>query len=102
MINQEEHMDFLIQFGFSVSLLVNAILFIPQIQAILKNRSAKGVSLVTFGGFNIIQLFTLFHGLLIGDYLLAIGYLLSVLTCGTVTFLIVYYNFICPRETKPK
>lgn len=83
----------LIQFGFSISLLMNAILFIPQILTIIKNKSAKGVSLITFLGFNLIQFFTMFHGLLTKDYLLAGGYLLSIITCGTVTVLIIYYNY---------
>ncbi|WP_028389307.1 PQ-loop domain-containing transporter [Legionella fairfieldensis] len=82
----------IVEFGFSISLLVNALLFIPQIKALVKNKSAQGVSLITFAGFNVIQLFTLLHGLLTGDYLLAIGYLLSLLTCGAVTVLIVYYR----------
>ncbi|WP_028389321.1 PQ-loop domain-containing transporter [Legionella fairfieldensis] len=81
-----------VEFGFSISLLVNALLFLPQIKALLKNKSAEGVSLITFAGFNVIQLFTLLHGLLIGDYLLVAGYLLSLLTCGAVTVLIVYYR----------
>lgn len=84
----------LIQFGFSISLLMNATLFIPQILTIIKNKSAKGVSLITFLGFNLIQLFTMFHGLLTKDYLLAGGYLLSILTCGTVSALIIYYNYL--------
>ncbi len=81
-----------IQFGFSISLLVNALLFLPQIKALLKSRSSKGVSLLTFAGFNLIQLFTMLHGLIIGDYLLAAGYFLSILTCGTVTVLIIYFR----------
>ena len=87
-------MEQLIQFGFSISLLVNAALFLPQIFTIIKNKSAKGVSLITFLGFNLIQLFTLLHGLLTKDYILAAGYLLSIITCGTVSFLVIYYNHI--------
>ena len=82
----------IVQIGFSLSLLANALLFIPQIKALFRAKEAKGVSLLTFAGFNIIQLFTLLHGLLISDYLLAFGYFLSVLTCGTVTLLIIYYR----------
>lgn len=86
--------DWIVEFGFTISLLANALLFIPQIMAIIKKKSAEGVSLITFAGFNIIQLFTLFHGLLAHDYLLAGGYFLSILTCGTVSVLIVYYRYI--------
>ncbi|KTC89177.1 PQ-loop domain-containing transporter [Legionella drozanskii] len=83
-----------VEFGFSISLLVNALLFIPQIFSILRNKTAKGVSLITFAGFNIIQIFTMLHGLYVHDYLLAAGYLLSILTCGTVTALVFYIRYI--------
>ncbi|WP_347251998.1 PQ-loop domain-containing transporter [Legionella sp.] len=84
----------LVQLGFSISLLVNAALFIPQIITLLKRKTTEGVSLITFVGFNIIQLFTIFHGLLVGDYLLAGGYLLSFIACGSVSILIIYYRYI--------
>lgn len=87
-----------IEAGFSASLLLNAFLFIPQIITIFRQKSAAGVSLVTFLGFNLIQLFTIFHGLLIGDYLLAAGYFLSILTCGLVTYLVIFYNYLRPRQ----
>ena len=82
----------LVEFGFSISLLANALLFIPQILALIKQKSADSLSLLTFTGFNIIQLFTMLHGLLTHDFLLAGGYLLSIVTCGTVSFLIIYYR----------
>ncbi len=84
----------LIEYGFSISLLINAALFIPQIIALIKSKSAEGVSLLTFAGFNVIQLFILLHGLLIKDYLLTIGYLLSIISCGMVTVLVIYYRYI--------
>ncbi len=84
----------LIQYGFSISLLANAALFIPQITTLIKSKSAKDISLITFLGFNIIQFFTFLHGILVKDYLLAGGYLLSIITCGIVTALICYYRYI--------
>ena len=84
----------IIEFGFSISLLVNALLFIPQIITMLNKRSAEGVSLITFGGFNVIQMFTMLHGLVAHDYILALGYFISILTCGTVSCLIIYYKCI--------
>ncbi len=89
--------EYVVQYGFSISLLANAALFIPQIVTLLKKQSALGVSLITFVGFNIIQLFTMLHGLLEKDYLLAGGYLLSLITCGCVSCLIVYYKHIKNR-----
>ncbi len=55
-------MEEFIKLGFSISLLVNALLFIPQIIRIIKNNSVEGVSLITLAGFNIIQIFTMLHG----------------------------------------
>lgn len=86
--------DYIIEYGFSISLLVNAALFIPQIMTLIKSKSAIGVSLITFAGFNVIQIFTMLHGLLAHDYLLASGYLLSIITCGTVSMLVVYFRYI--------
>ena len=86
--------SYIVEFGFSISLLVNAILFIPQAWIIFKTKSVKDVSLLTFVGFNIIQLFTVFHGLMTHDYILVLGYLFSILTCGTVSVLIFYYRYI--------
>jgi MtN3 and saliva related transmembrane protein len=87
-------MDTVIEYGFSSSLLVNAALFIPQIITLIKRKSAMDASLLTFAGFNVIQLFTMLHGLLTHDYLLVAGYILSILTCGTVSVLIIYYRYI--------
>lgn len=86
--------QYIIEFGFSISLLVNAILFIPQVITLLKTKNAEGLSLITFMGFNVIQVFTLLHGLITHDYLLVGGYLLSLLTCGAVSVLVVYYRYI--------
>jgi MtN3 and saliva related transmembrane protein len=72
---------------------VNALLFIPQITTLLKHKTSKGISLITFAGFNIIQLFILLHGLIEKDYMLALGYLLSLITCGSVTVLIIFYRY---------
>lgn len=81
-----------INFGFSVSLLVNALLFIPQVLHLLKAKSAEGLSFITFFGFNIIQIFTIIHAYFVGDYILLAGFLLSFFTCGLVSILIIYYR----------
>ncbi len=82
----------IVHLGFSLGLLVNAALFIPQIISLIKTKTAEGISLITFAGFNVIQLFTLLHGLYVGDFLLAGGFFLSLITCGTITVLICYYR----------
>lgn len=86
--------SYIVEFGFSISLLVNAILFIPQAWIIFQKKSVNDVSLLTFVGFNVIQLFTLLHGLLTHDYILVFGYFLSIVTCGTVSGLIFYYRYV--------
>jgi len=77
---------------FSMALLINALLFIPQAIKIWREQTARGVSLITFLGFWIIQLVIVIHGIIKHDYLLALGYLLSMLTCGVVILLAVYFR----------
>src|SRR3989338_1160 len=85
-------LSYFIEFIFGAALFINALLFIPQILKILKEKSAKGVSLLTFLGFLLIQFSIVLHGLNNHDYLLMLGYLLSMLTCGTVVGLILFYR----------
>jgi MtN3 and saliva related transmembrane protein len=81
-----------IEIGFSAALFVNAALFLPQIIRLLKVKDGKGLSLLTFGGFNLIQIFVILHGFIVKDYLLVTGYLLSLITCGFITLLIIFYR----------
>jgi MtN3 and saliva related transmembrane protein len=85
-------LEMIIESSFSLGLIVNAALFIPQIMQILKTKSAKSLSIITFGGFSLIQFATILHGYINADYLLVLGYGLSLLTCGTVTILIWIYK----------
>jgi len=82
----------IIEFIFGSALLINAFLFIPQIIRILKTRSSQGVSFVTFFGFLLIQLAVVLHGILHRDTILIWGYSLSMLVCGVVVALILYYR----------
>ncbi len=79
-----------IMFGFSVFL--NALLFIPQGVRLLKTKSANNISLMTFLGFNFIQFFTILHGYLTRDYTLMVGFILSFISCGFVTILILRFR----------
>ncbi len=81
-----------IEFIFSTALFINAILFIPQAIRIYKEKAANGVSLITFTGFFAIQVAIILHAIIVQDYLLMGGYILSLLTCGTVIFLILLYR----------
>lgn len=82
----------MIEFVFSFALFINALLFIPQAIKIFKNKTAEGVSLLTFSGFLLIQLAIVLHGVIKHDYLLIIGYLLSMATCGLIIVLTLIYR----------
>ena len=85
-------LKYIIEIGFSLSLLVNALLFVPQAIKLYRLKNATGLSLLTFAGFNVIQLFVILHGFLQKDYLLAWGVLLSLITSGVCTWLIIRYR----------
>jgi MtN3 and saliva related transmembrane protein len=80
-------LEYFIEAMFSLGLFFNILLFIPQALRLLREKNAQGVSLVTFLGFNLMQLFTVLHGYLKQDYLLMLGFLLSFITCGWVSYL---------------
>jgi uncharacterized protein with PQ loop repeat len=81
-----------IEIAFSLTIFINAMLFVPQIIKILQQKNANGVSFFTFAGFNLIQLVMMAHGLIHHDWLLVIGMALSVITCGIVTVLTLIYK----------
>ncbi|MGA2655127.1 MAG: PQ-loop domain-containing transporter [Gammaproteobacteria bacterium] len=87
-------MVIIIETIFSLGLFINAALFIPQIMRLHQKKDSKELSLLTFGGFNFIQLFTILHGYLHQDYLLMGGFIASFITCGIVTGMIVYYRLV--------
>jgi MtN3 and saliva related transmembrane protein len=77
-------------FGFGMGL--NALLFVPQALTIWRSKRAKGVSLLTFGGFNALQALGVLHGCLQRDWSLAAGMAVSLATCGSVTLLALIYR----------
>ena len=81
-----------IEIVFSLGLFINAISFIPQIIRIIKEKSAKGVSLITFSIFLASQFSAVLYGLLIKSDILVLGYALSMLTCAPVVLLILFYR----------
>lgn len=78
---------------FSVFLFINALLFIPQIINLLRKKHANDISLATFAGFNIVNVFAVLHGVTTNDLWLIIGYSFSVITNTIVTVLIIRYKF---------
>jgi MtN3 and saliva related transmembrane protein len=77
---------------FGIGLFGNALLFVPQAIAVWRKKSDEGVSLLTFGGFSVLQIVGVIHGFYEHDNSLIFGLGASFLTCGTVTALTVYYR----------
>jgi MtN3 and saliva related transmembrane protein len=77
---------------FGLGLMGNALLFVPQALAVWRKKTDEGVSLVTFGGFSLLQIVSIVHGLYQHDLALTLGMSASLLTCGTVTALTIYYR----------
>jgi MtN3 and saliva related transmembrane protein len=83
---------------FGIFLFINALLFVPQIIRLLRNKPADDVSLLTFAGFNIVNIFSVIHGVIIHDFWLMIGYSFSVITNTVVTGLIIRYKYITTNK----
>ncbi len=83
----------IVAFVFGLALLGNAALFVPQALAVWRKKSDEGVSLVTFGGFCVLQVIGVIHGIYEHDNSLIYGLGASFLTCGTVTLLTIVYRF---------
>ena len=77
---------------FGLGLLGNALLFVPQALAVWRKKTDEGVSLITFGGFSILQIIGIVHGAYQHDWSLILGMSASLLTCGTVTLLTAFYR----------
>lgn len=77
---------------FGLGLLGNALLFVPQIIAVWRKKSDEGISLITFGGFSTLQIIGIIHGVYQRDPSLIIGMAASLLTCGSVTGLTIFYR----------
>ena len=77
---------------FGLGLGGNALLFVPQIIAVWRKKTDEGISLVTFGGFSVLQMIGIVHGYFQHDFSLILGMAASLLTCGTVTALTIFYR----------
>ena len=77
---------------FGLGLIGNALLFVPQAIALWRKKTDEGVSLVTFGGFCVLQIIGVIHGFYQHDRSLVIGLGASFLTCGTATLLTIVYR----------
>jgi MtN3 and saliva related transmembrane protein len=77
---------------FGLALMGNAALFVPQALAVWRKKSDEGISLVTFGGFNVLQIIAIVHGCYQHDTSLIVGMIASLITCGAVTCLTLFYR----------
>src|ERR1019366_10551606 len=86
---------------FGLGLLGNALLFVPQVLAVWRKKSDEGISLITFGGFNVLQAIAIVHGAYQHDLSLILGMIASLITCGSVTFLTLLYRMKRQRISDP-
>ena len=86
---------------FGLGLLCNALLFVPQVLAVWRKKSDEGISLITFGGFNVLQAIAIVHGFYQHDLSLILGMVASLITCGSVTFLTLFYRMARKRAGIP-
>lgn len=82
-----------IEVVFGLLLFINALLLIPQIIKLLREKHANDLSLITFAGFVAVNVFTVLHGFIVHDIWIIAGYSLSVITSTIVTVLIIKYRF---------
>jgi MtN3 and saliva related transmembrane protein len=81
------------QWLFGLGLGCNAALFVPQVIAVWRKKTDEGISLITFGGFSVLQAVGIVHGAYERDWSLILGMAASFLTCGAVTALTVFYRW---------
>lgn len=86
---------------FGLGLVCNALLFVPQVLAVWRKKTDEGISLITFGGFSVLQVIGIIHGLYERDLSLILGMSASLLTCGSVTALTIFYRLRRVRAAKP-
>jgi MtN3 and saliva related transmembrane protein len=77
---------------FGLGLGCNALLFVPQVLAVWRKKTDEGISLITFGGFSVLQVIGVVHGVYQRDLSLILGMAASLLTCGSVTALTIFYR----------
>ena len=81
-----------VEFLFDIGLLINAALFVPQALKVFSLKDSGSLSLITYLGFNVIQVLLFIHGYYHHDFKLALGMYVSFLTCSAVTVGIILYR----------
>jgi MtN3 and saliva related transmembrane protein len=87
-----ERMKEIVAVIFGLGLGGNALLFVPQLVAVWRKKSDEGISLITFGGFSVLQIVGIVHGLYQHDLSLTLGMIASFMTCGSLTALTIFYR----------
>jgi MtN3 and saliva related transmembrane protein len=87
-----DYVVWFIEIVFGIGMFLNAMLFIPQAIKIYKTKNAKEISITTFIGFNVIQIFTILHGCVHNDAILIFGNILSFTLCAVVSGLAIKYR----------
>jgi MtN3 and saliva related transmembrane protein len=77
---------------FGLGMILNAGLFSPQALHLWRTKTAQGISIPSFFGFNLLQLTGALHGWFQHDQALMFGMLASLITCGSVTILAARYG----------
>jgi len=77
---------------FGLAMVLNAALFVPQVLHLWRTKTAHGISILSFAGFNTLQAIGALHGYFQHDRALMIGMLASLVTCGSVTVLAAHYS----------
>lgn len=85
---------------FGLGLVCNALQFVPQALALLRKKTDEGISLITFGGFSVLQVIGIIHGLYERDLSLILGMSASLVTCGSVTALTLFCRLRRVRSAK--
>ena len=85
---------------FGLGLICNALLFVPQVLAAWRKKTDEGISLITFGGFSILQAIGIVHGIYQQDPSLILGMAASLVSCGTVTALTLFYRLRRKRAAR--
>ena len=81
-----------VAFIFGLGMVFNAALFVPQALHLWRTKTAQGISILSFAGFNALQAVGALHGYFQHDYALMIGMVASLATCGSVTILAAHYR----------
>lgn len=77
---------------FGIGLVINAMLYVPQIMRLIKEKRSNELSYVMFCGFLCLTLSQVLYGFFRHDWIMAWGNMLTFITCGTVVCLIFVYR----------